>query len=205
MNYINSFFLIVLLLVYSLFTSLYQNNENIRSNDFIGSENFENRLNVFSFENIIQYDSFTFEKYYNTIIDPIEAKVICNSEFRSQQPLNIIIHNPDIKNELKGIIAGTIVFDTVFYDSINSLKINDFTVNVLRLKDAKTNETIFYCNKPYELDDVNYKIFSFYIEKLYSIVLNLNYWVENENYTYAPSSIGYTFSFIVVPSIINDE
>lgn len=138
----------------------------------------------------------------DTIISTIESRIKCNCEFRYDAPLNIVISNSEIVDELRGIINGIITFDTIIFDSISPLIIKDFQPQWLRLIDVKTNEIIFNQSMDLSMRNIeDYKIFLFYSNKLLPIIMNMKCWVEYYNYFFPPiySRISFSFPFRVIP------
>lgn len=137
-----------------------------------------------------------------SIIDPIETKIVCNCEFRVDTPLNIVLFNPDIKNELKGVMIGTLTFDTIIYDTVNPLIIKKFEANWLRLKNSITNEYVFNQSVTINMEKEDYKIFCFYKDQLLPIIMDMKCWVVYYNHFYPPvqNHISFTFPFKVISS-----
>jgi hypothetical protein len=142
----------------------------------------------------------------DTIIDPITTRIECGIKFRNDSLPNniIIIYNSDIKNELKGNMVFLIVFDTVVFDTVNSLKVIDIESTWLRLTDIYTENIIFNQSKIKDTIITN-DLFSFYESQLIPIIKEYKWWVTYYNTNYYTTQYFWHFPFRVIPVNENKE
>lgn len=135
-------------------------------------------------------------------INPLCSKVICDvSEMRiycgesaGDKHSNIILYDTNACSILKGEVTGVL-----YFDNIDSLKIIDFDLRGLRLKDSVTNAILFNYSR-YEVnstEDLSELIF--YESKILPIIKNFKCWSENPNMRQFYNRIMFFCPFTVKP------